>query len=78
MRRSDPPDRGRVHYRKVYRMSDPSTIYSILEQVGDVTIEELASLTRMSKTRVRRALKQLDDDGAIALDAQEQEHDNGS
>ena len=54
-------------------MTDASTVYSMLEQVGDVTIEELASLARIPKTRVRRALKQLDEAGAIALNVREEE-----
>ncbi len=48
-------------------MSDTTAIYNMLGQVGDVTIEALASLCRMSKTRARIALKQLDDDGSIAI-----------
>ena len=54
-------------------MTDQSTVYSMLEQVGDVTIEELAMLTRIPKTRVRRALKQLDEEGAIALNVREED-----
>ncbi len=56
-------------------MSDAATIYATLGQVGSVTIETLASLCRMSKTRARIALKKLDDDGCIALSPREQEED---
>ncbi len=53
-------------------MTDQTTVYSTLQQVGDVTIQELASLARISKTRVRRSLKQLDQDGAIAVNIREE------
>ncbi len=54
-------------------MTDAGTVYSMLEQVGDVTIEELASVARIPKTRVRRALKQLDEEGSIALNVREED-----
>ena len=58
-------------------MTDATTIYNMLGQVGDVAIETLASLCRMSKTRARIALKQLDDDGSIAIVPRE-ENEHGS
>lgn len=51
-------------------------VYDALEQApGEWTIEELARFTHLSKTGVRRALKELDEEGSIALYTEEGHHD---
>ena len=58
--------------------ADDDRLYRLLiDAPGTWRIEELVARTRMSKTRVRQALRRMHETGAIAI-VEEEEYNNAS